>query len=283
MQNNDRKILLLVEGKSAEVALFSRILDCYPEIQVKKQNILVYNTNLWTLHQALKREFGEAWYEEEIDFLGFLKSSPVIQGQITNLQAEEAEADDFKEFRFTDIFLVFDYERQDPSFDAALIQKMLGFWSESTENGLLYINYPMIEAYKHLKKPLPDPDYISRKCDCSILFSDDTRNNKYKQIVGSESSFTNLRKITRDTFKALVIHNLCKASAITGSTTDISEQTARQYWQKIDYSKILDVQNQCAEDAVNGFVYVLATCLFFIPEYNSNLIFDTCNFPDTMV
>ena len=35
--------------------------------------------------------------------------------------------------------------------------------------------------------------------------------------------------------------------------------------------------------ATDGFVYVLATCLFFIPEYNSNLIFDTCNFPDTMV
>ena len=273
----------MVEGRSAEVNLFGRILDCFPEITINKQDILVYGTNLWTLHHALEKEFGSAWYEGEIDFIEFLKSSPVILEQIEGFQADQESLMNFDRNSFRDIFLVFDYERQDPSFDAALIRKMLAFWSESTENGLLYVNYPMIEAYKHLKKPLPDLDYLRRKCNCSILFSDETRNNKYKQIVGSESSFTNLRKITRDTFKTLVIHNLCKASAITGSTTDISEQTARQYWQEIDYSKILDVQNQCAEDAVNGFVYVLATCLFFIPEYNSNLIFDTCNFPDTMV
>ena len=84
-----------------------------------------------------------------------------------------------------------------------------------------------------------------------------------------------MRKYTRDIFKSFVIHNLCKASAITGSTTDISEQIAQQYWQEIDYSKILEMQNQCSRDAVNGFVHVLSTCLFFIPEYNSKLIFDT--------
>ena len=274
MLNSERKILLLVEGKSTEVDLFSRILDFYPEIQVKKQNILVYNTNLWTLHHALKRNFGDAWYEEEIDFLSFLQSSPVIQGQITNLQAEQAEADDFKEFKFTDIFLVFDYERQDPSFDASLIRKLLAFWSESTENGLLYINYPMVEAYKHLRKPLPDFDFISRKCNCSTLFSEETKQNKYKLTVGCESGFTDLRKYTRDLFKQFVIHNLCKASAITRGTSDISAETARQYWNSMSHDEILEIQNQCSLSPIEGFVYVLATCLFFIPEYHSKLIFD---------
>lgn len=275
MQNHKRKTLLLVEGKFAEVKLFGKILDCFPEIQVDKQNILVYGTNLWTLYHALEKEFGSAWYEGEIDFIEFLKSSPAIIEQIDGFQQNQESIVQFNRNSFRDIFLVFDYERQDSLFDAENIRKMLEYWSESTENGLLYINYPMIEAYKHLKKPLPDLDYISRKIDCSILFSDETRNNKYKLIVGSESSYTDLRKYTRETFKAFVVHNLCKASAITGGTTDISEQTARQYWQEIDYSRILDVQNQCAADAVNGFVYVLATCLFFIPEYNSKLIFDT--------
>lgn len=275
MQSKERRILLLVEGKSVEVKLFSKILDCYPEIQVKKQNIYFYNTSLWLLSHALSKEFGDTWYEEEIDFLSFLQSSPVIQGQITNLHAEQADAVDFKEFSFTDIFLVFDYERQDPNFDAALLHKMLAFWSESTENGLLYINYPMIEAYKHLKKPLPDLGYLSRKCNCSELFSNETKLNKYKHIVGSESSFTDLRKYTRELFRDFVIHNLSKASAIAKGTTDISAQTAQQYWQNMRMDEILDVQNQCSQDALNGFVHVLATCLFFIPEYHSKLIFDT--------
>ena len=275
MQSNKRKTLLLVEGKSAEVKLFGKILDCFPEINVNKQDILVYGTNLWTLYHALEKEFGSTWYEGEIDFIEFLKSSPVILEQIEGFQADQESIEQFNRNNFRDIFLVFDYERQGPSFDAALLQKMLAFWSESTENGLLYINYPMVEAYKHLRKPLPDLGYLSRKCDCSELFSDETKLNKYKHIVGSESSFTDLRKYTRELFRDFVIHNLCKASAMTRGTTDISAHTAQQYWQRLSLEEILDVQNQCSQDAVNGFVHVLATCLFFIPEYHSKLIFDT--------
>ncbi len=277
----------MVEGRSAEVNLFGRILDCFPEITINKQDILVYGTNLWTLHHALEKEFGSAWYEGEIDFIEFLKSSPVILEQIEGFQADQESLMNFDRNSFRDIFLVFDYERQDPSFDAALIRKMLAFWSESTENGLLYVNYPMIEAYKHLKKPLPDFDFIGRKCDCSILFRDETetkkKKNKYKTIAGNESSFTHWGDLTREVLKEFVIHNLCKGSAMTRETTDISVETARQYWQSLSLDEILEIQNQCSLSPIDGFVYVLATCLFFIPEYNSNLIFDTCNFPDTMV
>lgn len=275
MQSNKRKTLLLVEGKSAEVKLFSKILDCFPEINVNKQDILVYGTNLWTLYHALEKEFGSTWYEGEIDFIEFLKSSPIILEQIEGFQLHPESLSDFSRNQFRDIFLVFDYERQDPLFDASRIRNMLGFWSESTENGLLYINYPMIEAYKHLKKPLPDLDFISRKCDCSELFSDETKQNKYKDIVGSESSFTDLRKYSRELFRDFVIHNLCKASAMTRGTTDISAETARQYWQSLSLDEILEIQNQCSLSPIDGFVYVLATCLFFIPEYHSKLIFDT--------
>lgn len=275
MQSNKRKTLLLVEGKSAEVKLFSKILDCFPEINVNKQDILVYGTNLWTLYHALEKEFGSTWYEGEIDFIEFLKSSPVILEQIEGFQLHPESLSDFSRNQFRDIFLVFDYERQDPHFDASRIRNMLGFWSESTENGLLYINYPMIEAYKHLKKPLPDLGYLSKKCACSELFSDETKQNKYKNIVGSESSFTDLRKYTRELFRDFVIHNLCKASVMTKGTTDISAETAQQFWQRLSLEEILEVQNQCSQDAVNGFVHVLATCLFFIPEYHSKLIFDT--------
>ena len=69
-----KNILLLVEGDSSEVSLFSRILDCFPEIKINKNNILVYHTNLWVLNGNLKKEFGDDWYSQEIDFLEFLKS-----------------------------------------------------------------------------------------------------------------------------------------------------------------------------------------------------------------
>ncbi|MBR3668080.1 MAG: hypothetical protein IKN66_13185 [Ruminococcus sp.] len=283
MQNNKRKILLLVEGKTSEVELFNKIIDCFPEIPVTKQDVLVYNTSLWALNNALTKEFGNEWYKEEIDFIEFLKSSPITQGQLIRLQSESNQKTEefFADLRFRDIFLIFDYERQDHYFNEELIKEMLSFWSESSENGLLYINYPMIEAYKHIKKGLPDVEYLTRKCDCSILFCQENQKNKYKQIVAKESSFTDLRKYTRELFRSFVIHNLCKASSITKGSSELTVLNAEQYWKNIDYSEILEVQNQCSSDAATGFVYVLATCLFFIPEYNSRLIFDKVEESDT--
>ncbi len=275
MQNNKRKVLLLVEGESAEVKLFYRIIDCFPELPISKQDILVYNTSLWALNNALTKEFGSEWYKEEIDFIEFLKSSPKTCAQLAQLQSDSKQKEEifFNDLKFRDIFLIFDYERQDHNFDETLIKEMLSFWNESSENGLLYINYPMVEAYKHLKKPLPDIGFLSKKCDCTTLFSKSNKNNQYKEIVANESSFTDLRKYTKELIIDFVIHNLCKASAITCGSKELSKSVAKEYWSSIDYSKILDVQNQCSRDAATGFVYVLSTCLFLIPEYNSDLIF----------
>ena len=274
MQNRERRILLLVEGEKTEINLFERILECFPEIQVEKHNIFYYGTSLWNLNKDLIKEFGDEWYNEKIDFVGFLKSITKVQEQVLTLQQTREDSDVvFTDLSFTDVFIIFDYERQDRFFDAGIISKMQSFWNESTENGLLYINYPMIEAYRHIKKPLPDEEYLDRKCDCAVLFNKESERNKYKQISANESSFTNLSKITKDVFRELVIHNLCKASAITGGNSEISEREAKSYWDNKDMIKILNLQNECSRNERDGFAYVLATCLFFIPEYNSKLVF----------
>jgi len=264
-----RNILPLVEGESAEVKLFERILTCFPEIEINPDNILVYKTNLWTLNTDLKDAFGDDWHtQEEIDFLDFLKSSNRIKKQIENLDTA----------KITDIFLIFDYERQEPKFNAEQLEKILEFFNNSTENGQLYINYPMIESYKHLKKPLPDTDYLDRICKCNILTNSHKKNNQYKKVVGEESGFTDLRKIEAEDLRQFIIHNLCKASYITSKNKkEISKEIAYDYWKHFDLIDILNVQNKCSDDLESGFVYILCTCLFFILEYNSRYIFNENN------
>ena len=132
----------------------------------------------------------EEWYlAEDIEFIEFLESlDDSIRGK-----------------KITDIFLVFDYERQDPLFDGKILEQMLRFFHNSTENGQLYLNYPMIESYKHLKKPFPDQEYLNRKCACGALLN-------YKSIVNRETSFMDVRRLEKEDLKQLVIHNLCKVS-----------------------------------------------------------------------
>ena len=82
---------------------------------------------------------------------------------------------------FTNIVLVFDYERHDPAFSEEKILEMQHCFEDSTDMGKLYLNYPMIESYLHLKS-VPDEEYINRKIPVSLQPGD-----RYKGMVKSES------------------------------------------------------------------------------------------------
>lgn len=263
--SSNRRFLFLVEGEDTEVKLLNQILACFPEISLRPDDILIFRTNIWVLCDTLNRDIGENWYDDDIDFLNFLRSSTNVCQQLNGFDTASV----------TDIFLIFDYERQDPRFDANLLKHMMNFWNNSTENGLLYINYPMIESFNHIKSPFPDLNFLTRKIECSKLCMKQGHKNLYKVMAKNESSFPDLSNIDRDTFKELTIHHFCKASAILYGSSDISESTACQIWNNIDNIRLrlLDEQNILSADLSSGFVYVIATCLWFICEYNSSLVF----------
>ncbi len=250
--DKDRNILILVEGKRTEPALFQRMLECFPEVNISPENILVYNTNLWVLNQMLTKSFGEFWYfSEEIDFREYLKSIyEELKGQ-----------------KITDIFLVFDYERQDERFNAQNLENMLTFFNDSVENGQLYINYPMIEAYKHLTAaPLPDDGYKNRICKVNAI-------SEYKSIVAKEGRYQDVRKLDRELLKQIVIHNIKKASYILGEGYDLTEEEIHDFCQTVDYVEIAKRQNMASAEAT-GIIYVISTCVLFLAEYNSRLIME---------
>lgn len=63
---------------------------------------------------------------------------------------------------FSEIYLIFDFDCQAPQYDDEKLQIMLDFFDNETEHGKLYINYPMIESFKHFKS-IPDLDFNTYK------------------------------------------------------------------------------------------------------------------------
>ena len=250
MYKDGRSILLIVEGADDEVNLFKKIIQCFPEIRLHPDNIMVYNTNLWVLNEDLTKEFGQNWHEsDDIDFRVFCESKfPEIKGR-----------------KITDVFLVFDYERQDPRFDAAQLENLCTFFNDSVENGQLYINYPMIESYRHLnKKPLPDDGYKERKCNISEI-------KKYKHIVGLETKFQDYRKFDRSTIQAVIAHNLKKASFITSGIYELDGNSLLSIARNMNYISIVQEQNRQSA-TTSGFIYVLCTCVMFVTDYSAELL-----------
>ena len=167
--------LLIVEGKHEKNKLFSLILKCFPEINIDIDDVWIYRTNIYQLYDNIVDKYGADWAEENIDIdLPFVISKKQQRSPLC-----------YKE-DFINIILVFDYERHDTYFSEKKILDMQKCFNDAADMGKLYINYPMIESYLHLRA-LPDNEYYERKIPVSLK-----PGKKYKSLVDKETAIGKL-------------------------------------------------------------------------------------------
>lgn len=328
--------LLIVEGHHEKNKLFWLIFKCFPEININMDEVWVYGTNIYQLYNDIVKEYGEKWGEENEDIdLPFVISKKQYPGKLR-----------YKE-DFTNIILVFDYERHDTNFSEEKILEMQRCFVDAADMGRLYINYPMIESYQHLCQ-LPDNDFAERKISVSLQ-----PGKKYKALVEREtilglkvdfphridnlleerfgisdaekrkkccnkileiSSINSMEnvidntlqevvaehilltakyqlmdwvkkqdyvcrnltywKYIRNVFKQIIYHNISKANMIQYGQYQISKSKYKEYFERLDLIEILKIQNLASKDNKTGFIWVLNTCVYFIAEYNFELVVD---------
>jgi hypothetical protein len=163
--------------------------------------------------------------------------------------------------RYAEILLIFDFEPQDPLFDEIKIREMVGLFSDSTQMGKLYINYPMVEAFYHMKS-IPDPEYNTYTVSIAELNAK-PRDNGYKARVDRENRSVERANFTSDKRNAdmVIRQNIDKAWAILESEAVVGVPPA---------SEILE--SQLAKLTSEQAVDVLCTCVFYIIDYNPTLI-----------
>lgn len=236
-----RKILLLVEGEKADIAVMRRLLTVY-NLNIDYE-IISYCTNIYRLYKDF---FDSGDDPENLDLLLLLKSR----------DKNPDHAYIFNE-HYSDIYLVFDLDPQDTGFSPDKIRKMIEFFHESSDMGKLYLNYPMVESFYHLKS-LPDANYDER-----FASMDELRHKAYKQRVQNEKYAKNyqLCASNRKTCNIVIHQNIEKALYLTHSLNNNSP---------FNQSAILESElNWIASESK---VPVLCTCCFFIPEYQPALI-----------
>ena len=240
--NKLKNILFVVEGAKTEVQLLKKLLEEY-NLDIN-YNIFIYNTNIYELYERIFETDAEL---EDFDLLLALK--------------EKDPHNEVLRQKYTDIILAFDYEPQDNRFDIERINKLAEIFNESTENGKLYINYPMCEAYKHFKE-LPDAEFQNRVIDLECL-----KKHEYKKLVSHEGKYNDLRKIPRPLLNKMIYYHIKKAHYL--QTKKGTFDLTNDYYD-IDLKKILSIQNEFLTEVEK--VYVLCTCVFFISDYNLKLL-----------
>lgn len=321
--------LFIVEGNHEKNELIELLLKSFPEIDISLDDILIYGTNIYQLYYDIVKEYPDGWYDQEIDL-------PFIVGKKKG--HEQLHKNDF-----TNIILIFDYERHDPSFSEEKITEMQLYFQDATDVGQLYLNYPMIESYQHLQQ-IPDDDYINRKIsvscqpghcyknivkdmminkainlpvklrsilmerfhltnDESIQYTEQLLNIKDSQglveqieIILSDSlegkdlttaknqladsinrygylnSGLTYYKFMRKLFSQIICHNIWKANRIQRGVNEIAGIMIKECFFALDLEIILQEQNKSSRDVANGCIWVLNTCVFFVPDYNFGLI-----------
>lgn len=173
-----KKTLVITEGELEKKQLLSAILTCFPEIPIEYEDIHVYKTNLYNLYNDIVNEYGDSWDDDgiEIDLLLlFSRKMSNTQGQNTYTKYDKRD--------FNNIILTFDYEHHDSFYTDEKVLRLQKHFNSMTDDGILLLNYPMIEAIFHVTS-FPDKEYLTRTVSVNCK-----PGRVYKALVRDESAF----------------------------------------------------------------------------------------------
>ena len=243
MSENKADILVIVEGAKTDVRLMERLFKLY-KIDNRHQ-IVSYNTNIYALYNAV---FIEVDDPNNIDLLLHLRSRESDPNKKAILSKTYVET-----------LLIFDFDPHDPQYSDDKIREMAAFFTDSIEMGKLYINYPMVEAFYHMKS-IPDEDYNSYTASMSEL-----KSSMYKARVNKENRNGDYTKFAIDTDETSTIirQNIDKAWHVWRGGGSV--ETTPPNSVAVLGAQLSNMKNKQE-------VAVLCTCIFYIVDYNPVLL-----------
>lgn len=240
-------ILFIVEGEVTEPKLIEKMNSVLNITE--KRNVYTYETSIYELYEELR-------LDDHLDIVLVLKE-----------RTEDKRIKEMLSKDFAAIYLIFDFEPHYPKFDVNKIIDMSKVFNESSDGGLLLINYPMIEAYKHLKE-MPDKEFIHRTVTKEQV-------NSYKYVVGLESKYTDITTYHRITIINQMIHHFIKMNyLINGSKTMPSYELLTEMMHDKAF-----IRNQHLRYE-NNELYVLSTIYYYAIELKSKSFFDEIQLPN---
>jgi hypothetical protein len=212
-------ILFVFEGAKAEPKVFDSIGKLF--LSEEDFRIIRYKCDLPSLYSHLKANGDDLF-----------RILPFKENGIDIPEGKRLDT------LFSQIFLFFDYDFQNNIGLKNLnpiLNKMLDFFDDETDNGKLYINYPMIESLKYTKE-MPDKNYYQYVASMDECVKHQFKGNAEKFAYAGAKGF-NFIDLSK-TEKADVIANwenlklqnvakakfLCKIEGEVSSMEDISQK-----------------------------------------------------------
>jgi hypothetical protein len=234
-------ILFVFEGAKVEPQILENLKSHYFADARKAVVYATFDTHIYTLWDKVK-------VDKDLDLL------EVIKQVNANKRAELAH---LNRQDFSQIFLFFDYDGHVREASDQAIKEMLDHFDNETENGKLYVSYPMVEALKHIPKSGCFSDVVvSAKTKAQATFPN------YKQLVAQCAVYPDITKLKKEHWDHIVTENLKKSNVLVN---DLSHLPAHHEIGTLNQTAIFD--KQLEKYIPQQLISVLSAFPFFIIEY----------------
>jgi hypothetical protein len=235
--NNKKYNIFVFEGKRPEINIFNNMKKYFFNETLNTMKEIVYCNNIYEL-------FKEINDNEYLSLFGLLQE----QENSDNIQ-------DIEEYDISRIYLFFDYDGHDRKASDDTIKAMLELFNNETENGKLYISYPMSEAIKHLKYDVDFKNIIAKS------------ENNYKNLVAEncEEIFKHPINYTEENWSYIINQHCQKANFIVNDSFTFPQNIIEQL-------KILLNQKDKYIDKENKVAVISAFPLFLLDYYGVEVL-----------
>ena len=241
-------IAIIYEGEKTE----RQLVDNLNKVFFKDLSELIpimfpAGENIYMLWKQLKED------EFETDLIEVIREY--------NSDAEKA-LHGFHRNDFMEIYLFFDYDGHQNNLGCLesncldVLDEMLDTFSEETESGKLYINYPMVESLRDNKPPSEENCY--RKCTVRL---DEIKN--YKRTVTDIHIYQDFRKLDRRCWNDLCINAVCKTNCIINNVYGIPKR--KDFIENMGQNRLY--QEQKDKYITDGKIAVVNSFPLFLLEY----------------
>ena len=244
MSKKKEFIAIISEGEKTEKQIINNLQRNFPAFS-NKIIFLSYKTNIYKLFKEIERD-------EDIDIINLLKERQIKANEVRE-DVQEIDVSNINSDNISQIYLFFDYDGHTDNASDEEIVKMLNKFDNETENGKLYISYPMVEALKHIKKDNLDVNNYLVKAKIRI---------NYKNLVSLNTDYENLVNLTKENWIFIIYENLKRCLFLFEIKNINYEIYSKRIDQESIFNKQLDKYISKEEK-----VLVLSAFLFFLIEY----------------
>lgn len=243
------KILFICEGEKTEKKFCNLIIDRYFIDNKKPKEYVAFGANIYSLYDEMSKD-------RDLDIIELIREKAKLKKDIATYEKITMGG-------FDEVYLIFDYDFHAPQYSFEKILEMAEFFDNETENGKLYINYPMMESFKHFKS-IPDEDFNNYKISKEECL-------EYKKIVGDVSCIKHFNDITLPILGIMIKQVLDKYGVISKKKLNNYET----YLNEFSQSNLLHLQNKSLSK--DSKIFVLNTSILWGLDYFGKDKFDEYN------